>query len=57
MKDARAAWQKWYRKADKEKLVVRDELEKAHKKMEAVVEKGQKAVKEVWEGAVRGMER
>lgn len=57
MRDARQSWQKWYRKAEKEKLVIRDELVKAHKKMEAVVEKGGRELKEVFEGAVRGMER
>jgi ribosome recycling factor len=57
IRDARGAWQKWYRKADKEKLVIRDELEKAHKKMEGVVERGHKTVKEVYDQAVKNMER
>lgn len=57
VRDARGQWQKWYRKAEKEKLVIRDELEKAHKKMEGVVEKGQKTLKEVYDQAVKAMER
>lgn len=57
VRDARGQWQKWYRKAEKEKLVIRDELEKAHKRMEVVVEKGHKGLKEVYEQAVKAMER
>lgn len=57
MRDARGQWQKWYRKTEKEKLVRRDELEKAHKKMEGVVDKGQKTLKEVYDQAVKAMER
>lgn len=57
VRDARGGWQKWYRKAEKERLVIRDELEKAHKRMETVVDKGLKSLKEVYDQAVKAMER
>lgn len=57
VRDARGGWQKWYRKAEKERLIIRDELEKAHKRMETVVDKGLKSLKEVYDQAVKAMER
>ena len=57
IRDARGHWQKWYQKAKNEKLVIRDELEKAHKRMEGVVEKGYKSLKEVFDQVVKNMER
>lgn len=57
IRDARGQWQKWYQKAKNEKLVIRDELEKAHKRMEGVVEKGHKTLKEVFDQAAKNMER
>ena len=39
------------------KLVIRDELKKAHDGMEKVAQKGQEEVKKIYEQALKGLER
>lgn len=39
-----------------EKLVIKDELHKAHKQMEEVVRKGQEEVKSIYEAAVKSLD-
>lgn len=57
IRNARGDAQKRFRRMDIEKLVVVDELRKAHKGMEEVVKKGMEEAKRVFDGAVKGLER
>lgn len=57
VRNARGEAQKRHRKMELQKLVVPDELKKAHRGMEEVVKKGQEEVKKVFENAVRALER
>ena len=54
---ARGEAQKKFRRMELGKLVIVDELRKAHKGMEEVVKKGQEEVKRVGEGAIKALER
>ena len=57
VRTARGEAQKVFRRMELEKLVVKDELHKAHKGMEEVVKKGQEEVKRVGDAAVKALER
>lgn len=56
VRNARGDAQKRHRKMEQGKLVVVDELRKAHKQMEDVVRKGQDECKKVYEAALKGLE-
>ena len=56
VRNIRADAQKRHRKMELGKLVVVDELRKAHKQMEEVVKKGQDEVKKIYEGAVKALD-
>ena len=57
VRNARGEAQKRFRKMELQKLVVVDELRKAHKGMEDVVKKGSDEAKKVHDAAVRALER
>lgn len=57
IRNARGDAQKRHRKMELQKLVVPDELKKAHKGMEEVVRKGQEECKKIYEGALRGLQQ
>lgn len=57
VRNARAASQKRLRGMELKKLVRPDDLKKAHKEMESVVEKGNKSVKEAVDAAKKAMEQ
>ena len=56
VRNARGDAQKRFRKMELGKLVIQDELRKAHKQMEEVVKKGQEEVKKVYEGSLKALE-
>ncbi|KIV95483.1 hypothetical protein PV10_03135 [Exophiala mesophila] len=56
VRNARGDQQKRHRKMELEKLVIKDELRKAHKQMEEVVRKAQDEVKKVYEAAVKSLD-
>ena len=56
VRNARGDAQKRHRKMELGRLVIRDELRKAHKQMEEVVKKGQDEVKKVYEGSLKALE-
>ncbi|KAK5195501.1 ribosome-recycling factor [Exophiala xenobiotica] len=55
VRNARGDEQKRFRKMELGKMVVEDELRKAHKQMEDVVKKGQDECKKVYEAAVKAL--
>ncbi|KAI9872009.1 MAG: hypothetical protein M1823_008287, partial [Watsoniomyces obsoletus] len=57
VRTARGEAQKQFRRMELGKLVVQDELRKAHKGMEEVARKGQDEVKRVGDAAVKALER
>lgn len=57
VRNVRGDAQKKFRKMELEKLVIQDELRKAHKGMEDVVKRGQDEVKKIYEGALKALER
>ena len=57
VRTARGEAQKVFRRMELGKLVVKDELHRAHKEMEEVVRKGQDEVKRVGEAAVKALQR
>jgi ribosome recycling factor len=56
VRNARGDAQKRFRKMELGKLVIQDELRKAHKQMEEVVKKGQDEVKKVYEGSLKALD-
>ncbi|KAJ9615873.1 ribosome-recycling factor [Cladophialophora chaetospira] len=56
VRNARGDAQKRFRKMELGKLVIQDELRKAHKAMEEVVKKGQDEVKKVYEGSLKALD-
>ncbi|OAL33994.1 hypothetical protein AYO20_06642 [Fonsecaea nubica] len=56
VRNARGDAQKRFRKMELGKLVIQDELRKAHKQMEEVVKKGQDEVKKVYEASLKALE-
>jgi len=56
VRNARGEAQKRHRKMELRKLVVVDELRKAHKQMEEVVRKGQDEAKKTYEQAVKSLD-
>lgn len=57
VRNARGDAQKRHRKMELEKLVIKDELAKAHKGMEEVARKGQDEVKKVYENALKALQQ
>jgi len=57
VRTARGDAQKRFRKMELQKLVIKDELHKAHKGMEDVVKKGQDEVKKVYEQALKSLQQ
>ena len=57
VRNARGDAQKRHRKMELEKLVIKDELAKAHKGMEDVAKKGQDEVKKVYENALKALQQ
>ena len=57
VRNARGDAQKRFRKMELQKVVVVDELRKAHKGMEEVAKRGQEEVKKVLDGALKMLER
>ena len=57
IRNARGDAQKSFRKMELDRLVVRDELRKAHKGMEEVVKKGEAEAKKLHDNAVKALER
>jgi ribosome recycling factor len=57
VRNARGDAQKRHRKMEKDKLVIVDELRKAHKSMEEVAKKGADKAKSVHDAAVKALER
>jgi ribosome recycling factor len=57
VKNARAAMQKKLRAMEVKKAARPDDLKKAHKEMEKIVEKGTQDVKKVVDAARKGMEQ
>lgn len=55
VRNARGDAQKRHRKMELGKLVLKDELHKAHKAMEDVVKKGQDECKKVYDAAVKAL--
>ncbi len=55
VRNVRGEEQKRFRKMELGKMVVVDELRKAHKQMEDVVKKGQDECKKVYEAAVKAL--
>lgn len=56
VRNARGDAQKRHRKMELGKLVIVDELRKAHKQMEEVVRKGQDEAKKVYEQAIKNLD-
>ncbi|EXJ78034.1 hypothetical protein A1O3_09194 [Capronia epimyces CBS 606.96] len=56
VRNARGDAQKRFRKMENQKLVIVDELHKAHKQMEEIVRKAQDECKKHYDGAVKAME-
>ncbi|KIW23524.1 uncharacterized protein PV07_11716 [Cladophialophora immunda] len=56
VRNARGEAQKRFRKMELGKLVIVDELRKAHKQMEEVVKKGQDEAKKVYEASLKALE-
>ncbi|KIY03578.1 uncharacterized protein Z520_00269 [Fonsecaea multimorphosa CBS 102226] len=56
VRNARGEAQKRHRKMELGKLVIVDELRKAHKQMEEVVKKGQDEVKKVYEASLKALD-
>ncbi|EHY59772.1 hypothetical protein HRR83_008311 [Exophiala dermatitidis] len=56
VRNARGDAQKRFRKMENQKLVIVDELHKAHKQMEEIVRKAGDECKKLYEGAVKAME-
>lgn len=57
VRNARGDAQKRHRKMELNKLVIKDELAKAHKGMEEVAKKGQDEVKKVYENALKTLQQ
>ncbi|KAK5071080.1 hypothetical protein LTR64_007583 [Lithohypha guttulata] len=57
VRNARGDAQKRHRKMELNKLVIRDELAKAHKGMEEIARKGQEEVKKVYENALKALQQ
>lgn len=57
VRNARGDAQKRFRKMELEKLVIKDELVKAHKGMEEMVRKGQDEVKRLFDQAVKSLQQ
>lgn len=57
VRNARGDAQKRHRKMELDKLVIKDELVKAHKGMEEVARKGQDEVKKVYENALKTLQQ
>ena len=57
VRNARGDAQKRHRKMELAKLVIKDELAKAHKGMEDVARKGQDEVKKVYENALKALQQ
>lgn len=57
VRNARGDAQKRFRKMELNKLVIKDELHKAHKGMEDVAKKGQDEVKKVFDNAVKALQQ
>lgn len=57
VRNARGDAQKRHRKMELDKLVIKDELVKAHKGMEEVARKGQEEVKKVYENALKTLQQ
>lgn len=57
VRNARGDAQKRFRKMELNKLVIQDELRKAHKSMEDVAKKGQDEVKRVFDAAVKTLQQ
>jgi len=57
VRNARGDAQKRFRKMELNKLVIQDELKKAHKGMEDVARKGQDEVKKVYENALKSLQQ
>lgn len=57
VRNARGDAQKRFRKMELEKLVIADELRKAHKGMEEVARKGQDEAKKVYEAALKALQQ
>jgi ribosome recycling factor len=56
VRNARGDAQKRFRKMENQKLVIVDELHKAHKQMEEIVRKAQDECKKLYDAAVKAME-
>lgn len=57
VRNARGDAQKRFRKMELDKLVIKDELKKAHKQMEDVAKKGQDEAKKVYDGALKALQQ
>lgn len=57
VRNARGDAQKRHRKMDLDKLVIKDELAKAHKLMEEIARKGQDEIKKVYENALKALQQ
>lgn len=57
IRDSRASMHKHLQQLEKKKIARGDDVKKAHDRMEKIVEKGQKDVKELLEGAKRALEK
>lgn len=55
IREVRGQMQKRFRRMEIEKLVIVDEIKKAHKKMEEVVRKGNEDAKKAVDGAVKAL--
>jgi ribosome recycling factor len=56
VRNVRGEAQKRFRKMELQRLVLVDELKKAHKQMEDVVKKGQDEIKKVYEGSLKALD-
>lgn len=57
VRNARGDAQKRFRKMELQKLVIKDEIQKAHKTMEEVARKGQDEVKKVYDSALKALQQ
>lgn len=57
VRNVRGDAQKRFRKMELDKLVIKDELKKAHKGMEEVAKKGQDEAKKVYDGALKALQQ
>lgn len=57
VRNARGDAQKRFRKMELQKLVIKDELQKAHKSMEEVAKKGQDEVKKVYDNTLKTLQQ